>query len=91
MTAPSDKDLSPRTRAVHHGTRRSQYGEMAEAIFLTQGFVYDSAEQAEGSIRLRGHGKRGQFRHIRRLMRRSGGCAADLSMAGRCDPAPHWA
>jgi len=48
MTAPSDKDLSPRTRAVHHGTRRSQYGEMAEAIFLTQGFVYDSAEQAEG-------------------------------------------
>ena len=29
------------------GTRRSQYGEVAEAIFLTQGFVYDSAEQAE--------------------------------------------
>jgi len=27
--------------------RRSQYGEVAEAIFLTQGFVYDSAEQAE--------------------------------------------
>ncbi|MDN5568432.1 MAG: O-succinylhomoserine sulfhydrylase, partial [Paracoccus sp. (in: a-proteobacteria)] len=48
MTASSDKDLSPRTRAVHHGTRRSQYGEMAEAIFLTQGFVYDSAAQAEG-------------------------------------------
>ena len=37
----------PRTRAVHEGTRRSQYGEMAEAIFLTQGFAYDSAEQAE--------------------------------------------
>ncbi|OJH43293.1 O-succinylhomoserine sulfhydrylase [Paracoccus sp. SM22M-07] len=48
MTAKSDKDLSPRTRAVHHGTRRSQYGEMAEAIFLTQGFVYDNAAQAEG-------------------------------------------
>ena len=41
------KDLSPRTRAVHAGTRRSQYGEVSEAIFLTQGFVYDSAEQAE--------------------------------------------
>ena len=38
----------PRTRAVHAGIRRSQYGEMAEALFLTQGFAYDSAEQAEG-------------------------------------------
>jgi O-succinylhomoserine sulfhydrylase len=37
----------PRTRAVHAGTRRSQYGEVSEALFLTQGFVYDSAEAAE--------------------------------------------
>ncbi|MBP1805438.1 O-succinylhomoserine sulfhydrylase [Rubellimicrobium aerolatum] len=36
-----------RTRAVHSGIRRSQYNEVSEAIFLTQGFVYDSAEQAE--------------------------------------------
>ena len=36
-----------RTKAVHAGARRSQYGELSEAIFLTQGFVYDSAEQAE--------------------------------------------
>ena len=36
-----------RTKAVHGGTRRSQYGEMSEAIFLTQGFVYDTAEAAE--------------------------------------------
>ncbi|CAM3138264.1 O-succinylhomoserine sulfhydrylase [Paracoccus aminovorans] len=43
----SQKPLHPRTRAVHHGIRRSQYGEMAEALFLTQGFSYDSAEQAE--------------------------------------------
>ncbi len=35
------------TQAVHGGTRRSQYGEMSEAIFLTQGFVYESAEAAE--------------------------------------------
>lgn len=41
------KNLNPRTRAVHAGTRRSQYGEVSEAIFLTQGFVYDTAEQAE--------------------------------------------
>ncbi|MGK7754571.1 MULTISPECIES: O-succinylhomoserine sulfhydrylase [unclassified Roseovarius] len=36
-----------RTKLVHGGTRRSQYGEVSEAIFLTQGFVYDSAEAAE--------------------------------------------
>ncbi|MDR9484568.1 MAG: O-succinylhomoserine sulfhydrylase [Sediminimonas sp.] len=36
-----------RTKAVHGGTRRSQYGEVSEALFLTQGFVYDSAEAAE--------------------------------------------
>ena len=37
---------NPRTKAVHSGTRRSQYGEVSEAIFLTQGFVYDTAEDA---------------------------------------------
>lgn len=36
-----------RTKLVHDGIRRSQYGEMAEALFLTQGFVYPSAEAAE--------------------------------------------
>lgn len=41
------KSWTKATRAVHGGTRRSQYGEMSEAIFLTQGFVYDSAEAAE--------------------------------------------
>ena len=40
-------DWKTRTKLVHAGTRRSQYGEVSEAIFLTQGFVYDSAEQAE--------------------------------------------
>jgi len=40
-------DWNTRTKLVHTGTRRSQYGEMAEAMFLTQGFAYDSAEQAE--------------------------------------------
>ncbi len=45
MTSSTGPDR--RTLAVHGGTRRSQYGEMSEAIFLTQGFVYDSAEQAE--------------------------------------------
>ncbi|WP_108816337.1 O-succinylhomoserine sulfhydrylase [Loktanella sp. Alg231-35] len=36
-----------RTKAVHAGIRRSQYNEVSEAIFLTQGFVYDTAEAAE--------------------------------------------
>ena len=40
-------DWKPRTKAVHGGTRRSQYGEVSEAIFLTQGFVYETAEAAE--------------------------------------------
>jgi O-succinylhomoserine sulfhydrylase len=41
----SDRRL--RTSLVHGGTRRSQFGETSEAIFLTQGFVYPSAEAAE--------------------------------------------
>lgn len=40
-------DWKTRTKLVHEGSRRSQYGEMAEAIFLTQGFAYPSAEAAE--------------------------------------------
>jgi O-succinylhomoserine sulfhydrylase len=36
-----------RTKLVHAGSRRSQWGETSEAIYLTQGFVYDSAEAAE--------------------------------------------
>ncbi|MGV8953408.1 MAG: O-succinylhomoserine sulfhydrylase [Cypionkella sp.] len=41
------KDWKTRTKLVHEGSRRSQYGEMAEAIFLTQGFAYPTAESAE--------------------------------------------
>ena len=40
-------DWKTKTKLVHAGSRRSQYGEVSEAIYLTQGFVYDSAEQAE--------------------------------------------
>ena len=43
----TDTATNLRTRLVHGGARRSQFGEMAEAIFMTQGFVYDSAEAAE--------------------------------------------
>ncbi|SMX43802.1 O-succinylhomoserine sulfhydrylase [Maliponia aquimaris] len=43
-------DHAPRAKAtnlVHGGTKRSQWGEVSEALFLTQGFVYDTAEAAE--------------------------------------------
>ena len=42
---PEEWELA--TRLVRGGTMRSQFGEMSEAIFLTQGFVYDSAEAAD--------------------------------------------
>jgi O-succinylhomoserine sulfhydrylase len=41
----------PRTRLVHAGTRRSQFAEMSEAIFLTQGFAYPDAESAEARFK----------------------------------------
>lgn len=42
---------SPETQLVHGGTLRSQFGETSEALFLTQGFVYASAEQAEARFK----------------------------------------
>lgn len=45
------KNWRPATKLVHGGTLRSQFGETSEAIFLTQGFVYDSAEAAEARFK----------------------------------------
>ena len=50
---PSRPDLSRlgvATRLVHGGTQRSHHGETAEALFLTSGYVYDDAEQAEATF-----------------------------------------
>ena len=41
----------PETQLVHGGVLRSQFGETSEAIFLTQGYVYTSAEQAEARFK----------------------------------------
>jgi O-succinylhomoserine sulfhydrylase len=41
----------PETRLVHGGTLRSQFGETSEALFLTQGYVYDTAEQCEARFK----------------------------------------
>lgn len=45
------RDWKPATKLVHGGTLRSGFGETSEAIFLTQGFVYDSAEAAEARFK----------------------------------------
>jgi O-succinylhomoserine sulfhydrylase len=51
-TAPaSTARYRPETRLVHSGTLRSQYGETSEAMFLTQGYVYDSAESCEARFK----------------------------------------
>jgi O-succinylhomoserine sulfhydrylase len=47
MSASPRRDYRPETRLVHSGTLRSQFNETSEALFLTQGYVYDSAEQCE--------------------------------------------
>ncbi|CUW48131.1 MULTISPECIES: O-succinylhomoserine sulfhydrylase [Novacetimonas] len=38
------------TRLLHAGEERTPYGETSEALFLTSGFVYDNAEQAEATF-----------------------------------------
>ena len=42
----SPDQWGPATQAVRGGMTRSPFGETAEAMFLTQSFVYDSAEAA---------------------------------------------
>ncbi len=51
MTKTPNKNWRPATTLVHGGTLRSQYGEMSEAIYLTQGFTYDSSEAAEARFK----------------------------------------
>ena len=46
-TASKTRKYRPETELVHGGTLRSQFGETSEALFLTQGYVYDSALTAE--------------------------------------------
>ena len=49
--ASSTAHYRPETRLVHSGTLRSQFSETSEALFLTQGFVYDTAEQCEARFK----------------------------------------
>src|SRR4051794_24352748 len=47
----STASYRPETRLVHSGTLRSQYGETSESLFLTQGYVYNSAEECEARFK----------------------------------------
>ncbi|WP_457093745.1 O-succinylhomoserine sulfhydrylase [Microvirga sp. P5_D2] len=47
MTSPHDPNYRLETLLVHEGQIRTPFGETSEALFLTQGFVYESAESAE--------------------------------------------
>ena len=46
-----DRKWKPRTQMVHSGQTRSQFGETSEALFLTSGYVYKSAEEAEARFK----------------------------------------
>src|SRR6202046_3775748 len=48
MLDPSS--LRPASRLVHGGVQRTHHGETAEALYLTSGYVYDDAEQAEATF-----------------------------------------
>ena len=45
------KNWQAQTRMVHEGQERSPFGETAEALYLTSGYIYDSAEQAEARFK----------------------------------------
>ncbi|MET0742904.1 MAG: O-succinylhomoserine sulfhydrylase [Microvirga sp.] len=49
MTSMTDYHLD--TRLVHDGMLRTPFGENSETLFLTQGFIYETAESAEARFR----------------------------------------
>src|SRR4051794_25322162 len=55
MTERADKTRSPpmrpATALVHGGTLRSSFEETSEALFLTQGFIYEPMEAAEARFK----------------------------------------
>jgi O-succinylhomoserine sulfhydrylase len=49
--APDIKKWKPQTRAVRGGQVRSNFDETSEALFLTSGYAYNSAEEAEATFK----------------------------------------
>lgn len=50
-TRTDQKKWRKATQLVHGGTLRSSFGEMSESLFLTQGFAYNTAEEAEARFK----------------------------------------
>jgi len=51
MANDAPRKLKPATLLVHGGTTRSPFGEMSEALFLTQSFAYPTMEAAEARFK----------------------------------------
>ena len=47
----SKNNWRPATKLIHSGTSRSQFGETSEALYLTQGYLYENAEAAEARFK----------------------------------------
>ena len=45
------RNRKPQTTLIHAGTLRSGFGETSEAMYLTQGYVYETAEAAEARFK----------------------------------------
>ncbi|MAI89989.1 O-succinylhomoserine sulfhydrylase [Ponticaulis sp.] len=50
MSSGNTPKYRPATTLVHGGTERTQWGETSEALILTSGYMYDSAEQAQARM-----------------------------------------
>jgi O-succinylhomoserine sulfhydrylase len=54
MTSPrksrDPKTLRPATQLIHGGSLRSAFEETSEALFLTQGYLYDTMELSEARV-----------------------------------------
>jgi len=49
--APDTRTWKPQTRAVRAGQVRSNFDETSEALFLTSGYAYNNAEEAEATFK----------------------------------------
>src|SRR5512134_4089555 len=58
---PEETTWRPATRLVRGGMRRSGFDETCEALFMTSGYVYASAEEAEAAFK----GERARFVYSR--------------------------
>ena len=90
-TRSSQRNYRPETRLVQSGILRSQFGETSEAMFLTQGYVYDNSAQAEARFK----GEIPGLSSIRALRTRPCAClrpAWRISKAPKtvAPPRPEW-